>query len=253
MRAMIFAAGLGTRLRPLTDTMPKALVPVGGKPLLQWQIEMLRETGIRCMVVNVHHLGEQIIGFLDAHDRFGCDIEVSDERERLLDTGGGLRKVMRDHPGVESWLALNVDILSTIRLPELTGAFDGVHDLARLVVSHRQTSRYLLFDDELSLCGWTNTATGAVRPDGLVTAGLQPLAFSGMQVVSPHLLPYMEQMEGDVFSMIDVYMHVLEHTEQGADHSGRRLRGFVPDRYEMRDIGKIDQFSEVEQWVRRCF
>ena len=250
MRALIFAAGLGTRLRPLTDTMPKALVPVGGKPLLQWQIEMLQREGIHRMVVNVHHLGEQIVRFLDMHDRFGCDIQVSDEREQLLDTGGGLRKVMRAHPGTEPWLALNVDILSTIRLPELMAAFDPVHDLARLVVSYRQTARYLLFDETMVLRGWTNTTTGAVRPSGLVPTDFQKLAFSGMQVVSPDLLPYMEQMEGDVFSMIDVYMHVLEQTGSA---EGKRLTGFVPDRYEMRDIGKIDQFAEVEQWVRRCF
>ena len=305
MNAMIFAAGLGTRLKPFTDSHPKALLPLAGKPLLQWQIEQLRAAGITDIVVNVHHFAEQIISYLQAHD-FGCNIRISDERAALLDTGGGLRKAMHEAPCANPnapWLVCNVDILSTICLPQFIQSHRP-DDLATLVVSQRQTQRYLLFDTDQCLKGWTNIATGELRPQTLYTPLIavnsplisssenkindsltsinggqkpgsfngsltaingeqkygsltainggpstdtvvqyQPLAFSGMQIVSPRLLPYMDEVakeKGDKFSLIDLYLSICEH------HPEEVLRAYIPADYRMMDVGKTAQLQEAE-------
>ena len=293
MNAMIFAAGLGTRLKPFTDSHPKALLPLAGKPLLQWQIEQLRAAGITDIVVNVHHFAEQIISYLQAHD-FGCHIRISDERAALLDTGGGLRKAMHEAPCANPnapWLVCNVDILSTIRLPQFIQSHRH-EDLATLVVSQRQTQRYLLFDADQRLKGWTNITTGEYRPQTLYTPLIavnsplisssenkindsltsinggekhssfngsltainggpstdtvvqyQPLAFSGMQIVSPRLLPYMDEVakeKGDKFSLIDLYLSICEH------HPEEVLRAYIPACYRMMDVGKTAQLPEAE-------
>ena len=293
MNAMIFAAGLGTRLKPFTDSHPKALLPLAGKPLLQWQIEQLRAAGITDIVVNVHHFAEQIISYLQAHD-FGCHIRISDERAALLDTGGGLRKAMHEAPCANPnapWLVCNVDILSTIRLPQFIQSHRH-EDLATLVVSQRQTQRYLLFDADQRLKGWTNITTGEYRPQTLYTPLIavnsplisssenkindsltsinggekhssfngsltainggpstdtvvqyQPLAFSGMQIVSPRLLPYMDEVakeKGDKFSLIDLYLSICEHYPEEV------LRAYIPADYRMMDVGKTAQLQEAE-------
>ena len=144
MRAMIFAAGLGTRLRPLTDRMPKALVPILGKPLLLWQIERLKDAGITRIIVNVHHKADQIIQYLRDNHNFDCDIRISDERDCLLETGGGLRKALISFPADEPILALNADILSTCDVKDFIAAYSN--ESALLVVSERTTQRYLAFD-----------------------------------------------------------------------------------------------------------
>lgn len=305
MNAMIFAAGLGTRLKPFTDSHPKALLPLAGKPLLQWQIEQLRAAGITDIVVNMHHFAEQIISYLQAHD-FGCHIRISDERAALLDTGGGLRKAMHKAPCGNPnapWLVCNVDILSNIRLPQFIQSHRP-EDLATLVVSQRKTQRYLLFDADQCLKGWTNITTGEYRPqtlyapliavnsplisssenkingsltsinggqkhssfNGSLTAingeqkygsltainggpstdtvvQYQPLAFSGMQIVSPRLLPYMDEVakeKGDKFSLIDLYLSICEH------HPEEVLRAYIPACYRMMDVGKTAQLPEAE-------
>ena len=252
MKAMIFAAGLGTRLKPLTDTMPKALVPLAGKSLLQWQIERLRDAGIRDVVVNVHHFPDQIIDAVRQHQGWGCRVQISDERDQLLETGGGLRKAYLD--GLlgddEPILVCNVDILSNIDLQALMAAYDKSL-LGLLVVSSRETQRYLLFDDELTLRGWTNRDTGEVRPATLELnrstrkhlLTLDSLAFSGMQILSPQIFKHMDRVvaeKGDRFSLIDLYLSLCE-TEV--------LRAYVPADYRMMDVGKIDQIAEAEQFA----
>ena len=241
MRAMIFAAGMGTRLRPLTDRIPKALVPIQGKPLLLWQIEMLKNAGIDRIIINVHHKAEQIIQYLHANRNFGCGIRISDETDRLLDTGGGLRKALIQYPSDEPVLALNVDILSTNILRELIAAYHG--QPALLVVSHRKTQRYLAFDETMHLKGWTNVTTGEIRPEGNNLKGAELLAFSGMQIVSPDIITYMNQMAEDKFSLIDLYMHILG--------SGGDIQAFIPNNCRMMDVGKIEQLAEVEQWAEQ--
>ena len=157
---MIFAAGLGSRLKPLTDNMPKALVPVAGKPMLEHVILKLKEAGFDQIVINIHHLGQQIIDFLQANNNFGVKIYISDERDYLLDTGGGIKKAALFLQGDEPFLVHNVDILSNVDLKQLYQQHVNNNALATLLVSQRQTSRYLLFNQENKLCGWRNHATG---------------------------------------------------------------------------------------------
>lgn len=275
MKAMIFAAGLGTRLKPLTDTLPKALVPLAGKTLLQWQIEKLKAAGITDIVVNVHHFPDMIISYLSENDNFGCRIAVSDERDMLLETGGGLRKAKSLLFGVgsresgnndEPILVCNVDILSNIDIPTLLNAYNP-DEMGVVVVSERETQRYLLFDETSRLCGWTNIATGEVRPASLAShlhnlqrSDLQPngrstgaadlphsdlsrLAFSGMQVLNPRIFDCMDEVvkkKGDKFSLIDLYLNIAEK---------EIFRAYIPENYCMMDVGKIAQLSEAEAFA----
>ena len=274
MKAMIFAAGLGTRLKPLTDTLPKALVPLAGKTLLQWQIERLKAAGITDIVVNVHHFPDMIINYLRENDNFGCRIAVSDERDMLLETGGGLRKAKslllgsgsrESRNNDEPILICNVDILSNIDIPTLLNAYNP-DEMGVVVVSSRDTQRYLLFDHDNRLRGWTNIATGEVRPASLVSSlnilpptgeadlqakptyqlqrsDLSPLAFSGMQVLNPRIFEVMEKVvaeKGEKFSLIDLYLSIAEK---------EILRAFIPENYRMMDVGKIAQLSEAESFA----
>lgn len=241
MVGMIFAAGLGTRLKPLTDTMPKALVPLADKPLLQWQVEKLRDAGITDIIVNVHHFPDQIIDTIRANQGWGCNITISDERDMLLDTGGGLKKAIRLLIDNGQWtmdnepiLACNVDILSNMDIRALIKAYEQT-GVSQLVVSDRQTQRYLCFDAQNTLCGWTNIKTGELKgKDG------RHLAFSGMQILSPEAQTLLRQMPQDKFSLIDFYLHVMEKLP---------LQAYIPSDYQMMDVGKIDQIEEAERFA----
>lgn len=245
MKAMIFAAGLGTRLRPFTDSHPKALLPLAGKTLLQFQIEQLRAAHITDIVINVHHFAQQIIDYCAANNHFGCHITFSDETNQLLNTGGGLwhayqSGLLTDEPV----LALNVDILSNISLPTLLAAYD-TRDKGLLVVSDRPTQRYLCFDENNLLCGWTNISTGEIKPcqQETLADSYRRLAFSGMQLINmPHLVPYMETLAkvNPAFSMIDLYLSI----------PARSFRAYVPNDYRMMDVGKIDQLPQAETFAQ---
>ena len=248
VHGLIFAAGLGTRLKPLTDRMPKALVPLAGKPLLQWQVEKLRDAGITDIIVNVHHFPDMIIDTIRANQGWNCNIAVSDEREMLLDTGGGLKKAFRLLMDNGQWtmdngpiLACNVDILSNIDLRALISAFERT-GVSQLVVSKRETQRYLCFDEKDRLCGWTNIKTGEVRPNNGTwkIEDAQLLAFSGMQILSPDVLAMLDTMKEDKFSLIDFYLSICGKAE---------LKAFVPKDYRMMDVGKIDQIEEAETFA----
>ena len=254
MKAMIFAAGLGTRLKPLTDTLPKALVPLAGKTLLQWQIEKLKAAHITDIVINVHHFPDMIINYLKENDNFGCNILVSDERDMLLETGGGLRKaeallssgVQEFRSSGEGILICNVDILSNIDIPTLLQAYNP-EEMGIVVVSQRDTQRYLLFNEENRLCGWTNIATSEVRgplsDNRYPIANTRKLAFSGMQVLNPRIFDCMDEIvkqKGDKFSLIDLYLSIAQK---------EILRAYIPENYRMMDVGKINQLSEAESFA----
>lgn len=222
MNAMIFAAGLGTRLKPYTDHCPKAMVEVAGRPMIAHQLDKLRQAGFRRVVINVHHYAQQIVDYVNAHDGFGLDVVFSDESGKLLDTGGGIRHALPLFDSDRPVLIHNVDIFSNADLEALY--LDHIADRAdaSLLVSERSTSRYFIFDDEDYLIAWKNMQTGEVRTayDGLQPAmkrltGDDELyrlrAFSGIHVISPTLFPLLEQEE-EVFSITNFYwQHSVQH------------------------------------------
>ena len=241
-QALLLAAGLGTRLKPLTNTTPKALVRVGGFALLEHNIRRLHDAGFERIVVNIHHFGEQIIDFLAEHDNFGLDIRVSDERQQLLDTGGALKKARTLLDGESPVLIHNVDIFSDIDLAELASAAEEKQG-AMLAISRRTSAsgRYLLFDDSLRLVGWTNTSTGEVRspyPNALELATLKA-PFAGIHVVHPGLLPLMDEWP-DRFSIIDFYLQTCYEAP---------IFGFLSD-FDLLDVGKLDSLTQAEQFLQ---
>ena len=246
MKAMIFAAGLGSRLKPLTDTMPKALVPVAGRPMLEHVILKLKASGFTEIVINIHHFGEQIIDFLKANNDFGLTLHLSDEREQLLDTGGGIRKARPFFENSdEPFLVHNVDILSDINLKELYDAHIQSGSIATLLASRRTTSRYLLFDTERKLRGWINKDTGQVKPEGFRYDELlyKEYAYSGIHVFSPAVFRLMEapRWEGK-FSIMDFYLATCGQT----DYSG-----YFAEKLELIDIGKPETLARAEEFVKR--
>ena len=241
MKALIFAAGLGTRLKPLTDTMPKALVPIHGKPLLEHVIQKLKAAGFDQIIVNVHHFPDQIIEFLKSKNNFVLRIEISDERDKLLDTGGGVKKAKWFFDDGKPFLVHNVDILSNIDLQSLYQQHLETSPLATLVVSERDTFRYFLFDEEARLKGWINEKTGEVRPDHLTHIELyNKLAFSGIQVLSPDVFKLMEHFP-DHFSIVDFYLR---------NAAQQQIKAYVPHALKMIDVGKLNVLTEAEQFVR---
>ncbi len=225
---MIFAAGLGTRLRPLTNDRPKALVEVNGKPLLEHNILKLKASGFDHIVVNVHHFGEQIIQFLQANDNFGIDIRVSDERLQLLDTGGGIKAALPLFDDRRPILIHNVDIISNIDLKELYDAHVSAKEqedsgslplAATMAVNVRKTQRYLLFDQAQNLCGWTNLSTGEMKPasfcerierNELSLDQMQRFAFSGIHVVDNQLTTYFNRKCESAFPVMDFYLSLCD-------------------------------------------
>lgn len=241
MKAMIFAAGLGTRLRPQTDSMPKALIRVGGRALVDILIEKFVGAGVKEIVVNVHHLGGMVVEHLLT--AYGGDgrvrIRISDERDCLLDTGGGLRKAAPLLAGGGPFVVHNVDVLSNVDLKRLYE--HGVGKAAGLLVSERSSRRFLLFDDDMRLVGWTCVATGEVRTPfaGLDVKACKRLAFSGIQVFSPGILPYLERMP-KCFSIIDFYLSVCKDVP---------IYGVMQPGFRMLDVGKPSTLQAAESFI----
>jgi NDP-sugar pyrophosphorylase family protein len=247
MKAMILAAGLGTRLRPLTDDRPKALVTVAGHTLLEIALCRLRAFGVSEVIVNTHHYAEMILAYLEVNSNFGMRIEVSRE-EVLLDTGGGLKNAAHfflDAQGnsQEPFLLHNVDVLSTIDLGRMMRFHVENDALATLAVQDRTTSRYLLFDPQGQLCGRRTgrDATAESGNDELVrpASGLQPLAFSGIHILSTRIFAEMEE-EG-AFSIIPAYLHLAA--------KGERIMAFRADEYYWRDLGRPESLLQAAQDV----
>ncbi|MBO4757524.1 MAG: nucleotidyltransferase family protein [Bacteroidales bacterium] len=244
MKAMIFAAGLGTRLKPITDTIPKALVPVCGEPLLKHVITRLKAAGIDDIVVNVHHFADQIISYLEQND-FGVRISVSDESDRLLETGGGIfhaRDLLLSPEG--RFLVHNVDILSDLDIRAFMDAWrPGA--LASLLVSPRKTQRYLLFDNDMRLVGWTNLSTGEIRSPypGLDPSGYTMLAFSGIHQMSDDVFGVMEsEGMGERFPIMDFYLKVCDRYP---------IYGIKPASLELIDVGKLDTLALAEEFIQK--
>ena len=249
--AMIFAAGLGTRLKPYTDNCPKAMVEVAGHPMIAHQLTKLREAGFGRVVINVHHYAEQIIDYVNANNGFGLDIAFSDERGQLLDTGGGIRKALPLFDAEHPILIHNVDIFSNADLTALYTDHEDEGSDASLLVSKRDTSRYFIFDNEDHLVGWKNLLTGEVRTayDELrpalerLTEDDEPYrlrAFSGIHVISPTLFPSLEK-QGEVFSITNFYW------QQSLQHKMCCVE--APEEFRWVDAGKPEALKRAEEIV----
>lgn len=250
MKTLIFAAGLGTRLKPLTDTMPKALVPVCGRPLIEHVSRKLRASGVESAVVNVHHFADMIEEWAAAQDIM--PMTVSDERECLLETGGGILHARRYLEGCGHFLIHNVDIISNLDIPWFASQIRE-DSMATLLVSDRKTSRYLLFDpDTMRLVGWTNVTTGEIKspyPDLDMTKCLK-MAFSGIHMMSDTVFDVMDSYIREKgfdpvsprFPIMDFYLSVC--AEKG-------IYGVVANELELVDVGKLDTLEEAQKAVER--
>jgi len=238
MKAMVLAAGLGTRLRPLTNDRPKALVDVGGRTLLDITLSRLRFFGVREVIINVHHFAERILEYLKKNNHFGMRIEISRE-EVLLDTGGGLKKAawffLEDSKRLEEPFILhNGDVISTIDLNRMAQCHGKNHALATLAVQQRKTSRYLLFDSQLQLCG--RQTEGIPKPELVQPAEkLEPLAFAGIHMISPRIFSLLT--EDGVFPIVPAYLRLAAQ--------GERITGFRADQYYWRDLGKPENITQA--------
>ncbi len=239
MKAMILAAGLGTRLRPLTDNRPKALVEIAGRTMLEITLARLRAVGVGDVIVNVHHFADMVVDYLKANDNFGMHVEVSRE-EVLLDTGGGLKKAgWFFSGGDEPFILHNVDVISTIDLQRMVQFHTDNQCLATLAMQQRKTSRYLLFDEQQRLCG---RQAGPGRQPELVRSPqhTEALAFSGIHVISPSLLPMLT--EDGVFSIISAYLRLAAR--------GEKILAFRADEYYWRDLGKPENVTQAAEDLR---
>jgi NDP-sugar pyrophosphorylase family protein len=241
MNAFIFAAGLGTRLKPLTDTMPKALVPVAGKPLLAHVIEKLKAAGCKKIVINIHHFGQMIMDYVKENNNFGIDIVFSDEREMLLETGGAIKHAV-NLLGDEPFLIHNVDIMSNVDLKALWNEHINSGSAATLLVSKRNSSRALLFNSEGNLTAWTNKNTGEVKTpyENVEIARLEEFAFSGIHVFSPELFKYFGEYP-EKFSIIDFYLNTCK---------AEKIKAFTQEGLQLLDVGKLDSLEKAEAFVQ---
>ncbi|MBP6378537.1 MAG: nucleotidyltransferase family protein [Kaistella sp.] len=234
MKALIFAAGKGTRLKPFTDYHPKALARVNGVPLLERNIKYLQSYGINDFVINIFHFGEQIVEFLKEHDHFGANIEISDEKDQLLETGGGLVFARRFLDDGEDFLILNADILTDLNITEFVKYHQEKKDFATLAVSDRKSSRKLLFNPEMVLRGWVNIDTGEQRLAEF-NKGFKPLAFSGIHCINPAIFSKIKRT--GKFSIMEEYLDLM-HTEKihGFEHQAKLI-----------DVGRPESVLEAEK------
>lgn len=234
-RAMIFAAGLGTRLKPWTDHHPKALAVVNGKPLLQRNIEYLQQYGIANIIVNVHHFADQIIRFLEANNNFGIDIRVSHEEGEPLETGGGLQKAAWFLKEADPFLVMNADILTDLDIHTMLDFHKKHQPLVTLAVTDRNSSRAFLFNKDNRLCGWQNVKTGEEKRPVPADQYI-PRAFSGIHLMDPAIFSLLT--ETGKFSLVDVYLRLAaSRVIMGYDHSGSKLI----------DVGKPESIRQAEE------
>jgi len=242
---MILAAGLGTRLRPLTDYKPKALVEVAGRTLLEITLSRLRSFGIQDVIINVHHFAPMVVDYLRVRDNFGMHIEISHEEELLLDTGGGLKKAawffLRGNDN-NPFLLHNVDVISDIDFAKMLEQHRRSGALATLAVQERTSSRQLLFDEQGTLCG-RRRGKDSADEIALPAKQLHAFAFAGIHVISPRLLPLIT--EDGVFSIIDTYLRLAA--------SGENLKAFRADDYAWRDLGKLQDLQQAETKFKKAY
>lgn len=237
MKAMIFAAGLGTRLRPFTNSKPKALVELNGKPLLQHNIEYLIKFGVKDIIVNVHHFSEMIIDFLASKNNFGINIQISDESKKLLDTGGGLKKTAHFFDDGKPFILYNTDIICNTNINVVYNTHLQSKAIATLFVRERESSRYLLFDNSNKLCGWENVKTDE-KIISRKFSEFHRLAFSGVHIIDPNIFKYFPDV--DKFSIIDFYLQVSKE---------ENIIGFNHNKDFWFDVGSAEKLNEAETFL----
>jgi NDP-sugar pyrophosphorylase family protein len=234
MKALLLSAGLGTRLKPFTDKHPKALAPVHGRSLLEWNIRNLQRYGIYDIVVNVHHFANQIVDVLHQENGFGSHFEISDESDAVLETGGGLKKSAPFFQDEQNLLVMNVDMLTNADIGKMIAFHEQSDCLATLAVQQRQSSRYFLFNENMKLRGWENVQTGEQKPATIIDK-VTSYAFSGIQILSTEIFTKIAR-EGK-FSLVDVYLDLCAAENiVGLDHTGDLLL----------DVGKPDSIAQAE-------
>ncbi|MDR0796590.1 MAG: nucleotidyltransferase family protein [Tannerella sp.] len=242
MKALILCAGMGTRLKPLTDSMPKALIPIGGIPMLEHIILKIKAAGFSHLVINIHHFGKQIIDFLNAKNNFGMTVDISDEQNYLLETGGGIKQASRFLEGKEPVLVHNVDIFSNVDVQAMYHSHIQSNTLATLLVSRRSGTRYLLFNQDKRLCGWQNRETGEVKsffPHFEPSKYLE-FAFGGVHVISSELFRLMDKWTGK-FSIIDFYLSVCAKYP---------IHFYTDNKIRLIDVGKPSGLEEAERFLK---
>lgn len=241
MKAMILAAGLGTRLKPFTDTAPKALVPILGKPVIEHVIIKLKEQGFNEIVINIHHFGDQIIDFIKQKNYFDIKIKFSDERDKLLNTGGAIKKASWFFEDNKPVLIHNADIISDVNLANVYQHHMQSKALATLIVNERDTSRYLFFDKKNCLKGWINERNGkTISSSTYDSTKHHKLAFFGIHVISADAISYMRSFP-DKFSIIDFYLSLCD------THS---VEAYIANNNKMVDVGKLDALKKAEDFLR---
>jgi len=240
MRAMILAAGLGTRLKPLTDSTPKSLIKIEEFTLLELQIRKLLSEGFDTLIINVHHFADVIEEYLKQNNFFNCSIEISDESKKLLDTGGGLKKASHYFSDGKPFLVYNVDIISNVSLKILMKYHVASSSIATLAIQERKSSRKFLFNMDNALCGWKNENTSEqiiVRSD---QSEFLQYAFSGVQIVDPKIFKYFP--DKDIFSLVELYL---------ASAKKEKISGFIHSEDEWMDIGKMVNLNQAESFFEK--
>lgn len=241
MKAMILAAGLGTRLKPFTNTTPKALVPILGKPVIEHVILKLKSQGFNEIIINIHHFGDQIIDFIKSKNNFDIKIEFSDERDKLLDTGGAIKKASWFFDADESIIIHNADILSDVDLLAVYNNHIESKAMATLVVNERKTSRYLFFDQNNNLKGWMNEKDGkTISSSNFDAFAHHKLAFFGIHVLSGDAISYMNSLP-DKFSIIDFYLSICDKES---------VHAFIANDNYMVDVGKLESLKDAEEFIK---
>lgn len=240
MRAMILAAGLGTRLKPLTDSIPKALIKIKDHSLLELQIKKLKSAGFNQIIINVHHFAYKVKEFLEVNNYFDCSIEISDESEKLLETGGGLKKTSHFFSDSKPFLVYNVDILSSINLIKLVETHQANSSIATLAVQDRKSLRKFLFDDNMVLCGWENET----NQEKIITREKEseqiPYSFSGIQIIDPKLFKYFP--DKDIFSLVELYLNTSKK---------EKITGYIHNEDDWIDLGKIENLTLAERMFEK--
>ena len=238
MKAMIFAAGLGTRLKPVTEKIPKAMVEVGGVPMIERVIQNLKTTGVTDIIINLHHYPEMIVDFVRREKNFGINIHYSDESNELLETGGGLMKAARFFEDGKPFFVHNTDVLTNLNLREMLNFHRNKNPLATLFVQQRKTSRYLEFNQSMLLCGWKNTKTGEhINVKGCTER--TDFAFNGIHIIDPKIFELIDQ--SGKFSIIPAYLDLAK---------GYPIIGYQDDHASFIDIGKPENLKAAERQIR---